>query len=241
MKQKAKVYMLPTNDKSSILKDVFTMNGHSHVELIAFSKEVIGEETMPNYLTFEYQHLYITTDEEIKEGDNYLIELFNIEGKSTGLHLEQCNTIEKEWINNSSVTLTRHIKNCKKIIASTDSKCTLPVTEDDLNPETGGIDIRVLPQPSQQFIKDYCKAGGIDEVLVEYEEDYEDHPEIEGSLISEKWSWLKINSDNTINIHSIKNSWNRAEMIHALTYGHNRAKSGISHAQTLIDFKEDHL
>lgn len=64
-------------------------------------------------------HYVIVDDSEIKIGDFYLVELFNVTGKSTGLHLEKCESIYNDWVNNSNIVSSRYIKNCRKIIHST--------------------------------------------------------------------------------------------------------------------------
>ena len=69
----------------------------------------------------------------------------------------------------------------KKIIATTDSKLK-------------------LPQPSQSFLEEYCRKGGIDEVDVEY--DY--------GMVAWKIEPV-VNSDNTINIHLIKDTYTEEE------------------------------
>lgn len=94
----------------------------------------------------------------------------------------------------------------RKIIASTDPKLE-------------------LPRPSDAFIKKYCEAQGIDEVLVEYEEvthiisPYGDSHEHNAALAALKPSniigseiKLKVAKDNTITIKPVKNSWTRDEM-----------------------------
>ena len=66
------------------------------------------------------KELFVTNDEEIKEGDWYLVELFNIDGKSKGLHIEKCTKLDDVWCNNFDIISTRHKNNCKKIILTTD-------------------------------------------------------------------------------------------------------------------------
>lgn len=64
---------------------------------------------------------YLTSNEDIKIGDKYIVELFKIDGSSDGYHLERCNLIvEETWINNTDVIKTRHIKNCIKVVATPD-------------------------------------------------------------------------------------------------------------------------
>jgi hypothetical protein len=71
-----------------------------------------------------------------------------------------------------------------------------------------------LPQPSDSFIKyfivEYNKGNVITDVMVEYEE-AEEYDKVYGH--ENKFPRLLINSDNTINIKLIKDSWNREEVI----------------------------
>lgn len=72
-----------------------------------------------------------------------------------------------------------------------------------------------LPRPKDSFIKKYCELGGIDEVLVEYEDKgkyvfYGDHGN--GHEVY-KPNWvLKLAPDNTISIKPVKEIWNREEV-----------------------------
>ena len=47
--------------------------------------------------------------------------------------------------------------------------------------------------------------------------------------------------NNEVVMHMEKESYTRADMIHALTYGHREARIGRSHADTLVEYKENHL
>ena len=111
---------------------------------------------------------------------------------------------------------------CRKIISTTDTK--LGVTDFRVSPVHNFID---SPQPSQAFIEKYCKVGGIDEVLVEYEEvnnnpvfdvstmSIEYQARLEALQSNSKYKELipKVNSHNEITIHPIKDSWTREEVI----------------------------
>ena len=157
------------------------------------------------------QHLYFLSDDEIKEGD------------------KPCwcyNSIKNTW--NNDIILYQgampfyHYKGFKKIIATTDeSLSSLNITKcSNINCEEGvinGINPKIckkcnpsyilLPRPSNEFLKKYCELGGIDKVLVEYEEyayepiigkfpNYEANP-------NPKLFKLKVAPDNTITIYPI--------------------------------------
>lgn len=169
----------------------------------------------PSYTTLAGgQHLYITSNEEIKEGDWYI------------------------WLNNKAIcqadamimTINNHMKNghIEKIIATTD---TLVFKDDYRNQSTPDF----LPKPTEGFIKKfvekYNKGEIITDILVEYE--YEDHAiwsknqydtydchncnrenfEKEDGCNCLYTFYLKISPQNEITIHPIKQNWTREEVV----------------------------
>lgn len=142
------------------------------------------------------QHLYIISDDEIKEGD-WIVKLSD-------------NVIIKA---NSQSDYRHYIY--KKIIAATDSSLLNP----NINIKSPlynilGEKFKSLPQPSQQFIERYIesynKGEVITDVLVEYQEDrpYKDNEFVVF------YDNVKINpKDNTITIKKIKDNWNREEVV----------------------------
>ena len=104
------------------------------------------------------QHIYITDNEKIKEGDWYLVELFKITGESDGFYIEKCTKLDDVWCNNFDVISTRHKGNCKKIILTDDEDLiknnVQEISEDFLewfvkNPsceyiETHSLDIKII-------------------------------------------------------------------------------------------------
>lgn len=162
---------------------------------------------------FDQVHLYIISDEEIKEGDW----MFSV----------NVNQLEKADVSLTKMTPSQKqywLDEIKKIIASTD-------------PSLG------LPQPSRNFIEkyisEYNKGNVIEKVMVEYEdklseliesvenltticlEDYDNEEEspyyhLLEKAISELNNYspiAKISKDNTITISKVKDSWNREEVI----------------------------
>ena len=134
------------------------------------------------------QHLYFTIDDEPKGG---------------------------EWCYHvASHTITKYPKggfpkgHAFKIIATTDPKLKL----EDYGVKEGHW---YVASPTQAFIKKYCKVGGIDEVLVEFEDVMSETIHFDGiadfkpMVIGTK---IKVDSRNTITIHPFKNSWNREEV-----------------------------
>lgn len=145
----------------------------------------------------EAQALYFLSDEEIKEGDWYIAQ------RNTGPKLLKAKRIDKEvgciFQENTDETYYPYdIHECKKIIASTNSSLG-------------------LPRPSDSFIKKYCELGGINEVMVEYEEVLFTNGfsiEINTKELHDKViTRLKVAPDNTITIKKVKDSWTREEVI----------------------------
>lgn len=172
--KKCKVVMLPTNQKTNgmICKDITGQD-----KIIAIKTKYLMEHE--DYIG---HHLYIISDDEIKEGDWFV--------RNNEIH--QCykiynDEIEFKTSKNSVYCGTNTLWNknyCKKIIATTDTslgnyiwkqtnKKSKPYNVQQ-NIETTKKVFIPLPQPSQQFIQkyieEYNKGQQITECLVEYEE-----------------------------------------------------------------------
>lgn len=156
--KKAQVVMLP----------------HNNIETkITLYKDNDGEplELSLNLDKLQYhtnQHLYIISDDEIKEGDWVIdsggiirkVERINEEGR---LHLTNL------------FALTILAKSCKKIIAATDTLLKINEYHNFRSCCRSKEECYCsLPQPSQQFItkyiEEYNKDSIIKEIMVEYEE-----------------------------------------------------------------------
>lgn len=184
MFKRAKVVMLSTNIKAT--DRPFTVG----ITLCNDGKLRIGN---PVGTSETRQHLYITSDEEIKEGDWCYSEGINFIFQALAFPLSA--------------------KDTKKIIATTDTSLNHQWNNDKTTMIQGYI-----PQPSQQFIEKYIekynKGNVITDVLVEYEE----VKIIVNPIINEGFNYsfieqLKVNpKDNTITIKKVKDSWNRDEL-----------------------------
>lgn len=188
LKEKAQVIMLPTKDKTNI--NLFK-NNISITPVILSNK--FGETEVS-----KSQHLYIISDEEIKVGD-YISDGY----------------IVWKWNDDSSL-LGR-----KKVIATTDTSISKPEKGYNWNSV-------VYPQPSQGFIekyiKEYNKGNIITDIIVEYEEILKCYRcgKTEPNCVNTSkncigsfggFKQLKVSSDNTITMYSIKNSWTREEVM----------------------------
>lgn len=192
--KKAKVILLPTNEKSKI---TLSFKERSFNQLIE-PKLTLIKESNYQLSNIQSQHLYIISDDEIKEGDWCYDNLLGL-------------VFQFEIGEANSDFIKKHIK---KIIATTDIKlgtCEYSdrYRESYFNP---------LPQPSQQFIEkyieEYNKGNVITDVLVEYEGKalYTEQQYFKGYKDN-----LKINpKNNTITIKKVKDSWNREEVVQLL-------------------------
>ena len=232
MFKKCKVVMLPTNQKVINTKEYQLLLSNSlfwtsKIEIERYTEDWFflknsssynsSAITIPNVENFKHQHLYIISDDEIKEGDWCL---FN------ELEVVKCTYSKNgEFLFSGPLTSSsnHHFSYFKKIITTTNTSLQW-LDESERNPELArpnGL-WKCLPQPSQQFIEkyieEYNKGNVITDVLIEYElisnEEYFGNtvnPDNDVPYFDEK---LKINpKDNTITIKKVKDSWNREEVI----------------------------
>ncbi len=185
MYKKLKVTMLSSNNSSLLYKD--------------YSSNLAGtlyciNTLVPKSEFYKPQHLYIVSDDEIKEGDWFILKDNHPHGR-----LRKCHYIsDKQLMIDAKTDIGwgfSYQEEAMKIIATTDFSLTIKSQVCRFH--------RYLPEIPQDFIKLYCEKGGIDEIEVEY-------IHLGGTGSGYK---LKINSDNTINIKTIKDSYTREEVI----------------------------
>ena len=156
MKKRAKVHLLPTGKASGILVNTYINETHSTSKfVVGVTKDTLDQIPVEEVELrgYKYQHLYITTDDEIKEDDTWI----NLD----------TNTIH----NGNLFELANRAPSCKKIIATTNPKLhSTRLKACPINPEDNMVSIRGVSKLPKSFIEEYCKAGGIDEVYVEYED-----------------------------------------------------------------------
>lgn len=180
--KRTKVVMLSTNEKASLLL------GTSKGGLLIKSNRGVSNSTH-----LKNQHLYLLSDDEIKEGDWFL---------EKGLRI----SVFPNYLTDTN--------ECKKIIATTDK--SLVVSKD-----TGIVGIEYnLPQPSESFIQKFIYAYNNDDPITEVMVEY-NHLQSTTDL-NEEWLKVN-SSDNTITIRKMKDSWTREEVINlcreAINYG----------------------
>lgn len=133
MYKKVNVVMLPTNEKATA--PIFKSNNHLYIGY--------GEKLEYKNKDNSYQHLYITSDEEIKDGDWCI--LFDSFGHLFTDSAQQYIPSKGHVLNNGLC----------KVISSTDTILNLPQ----------------LPQQFiEKYIEEYNKGNVITEVMVEYNE-----------------------------------------------------------------------
>jgi len=144
MKKQVKAHMLPTDDEGVVMTDV----GAYNTDMIVISKlpdNLKGHERPHN-------HIYITSDEKIKEGDHilskYSIGALYIDGKLNTVKM----LAEGKW---------------RKIIATSDRSLKIKIP---LENRTGLHVTKKLPNVSQDFIKAFVESNGKEDWEVEYQE-----------------------------------------------------------------------
>ena len=229
MLKKCKVVMLPTNQKTKYLMV------YSDVEK---TKGKLILNGLKNDEYKEYQHIYIISDDEIKEGDWFINDLNQI---------KKCTSRDTEGYIDFEGGFNTKPSSCKKIIATTDSSLWRPSHK-------YASAVILLPQPSQQFIEkfieEYNRGNVITDVLIEYElisnEEYFGNtinPDDDVPYFDER---LKINSkDNTITIKKVKDSWNREEVLKiamdCMMYGYNGLPNNLTPIQGMNKWIEENL
>ena len=167
--------MLLTEDKTDIQQFGISLRGKNN--------------QVDNRLGY-YQHLYFTTDEEPKECDN------------------PCwciNTIKNTW--NADIIYYQgtmpmyHYKGFRKIVATTDKRLTEEHDDSVPFPKMKSSGIGLI---SQQFVEEYVKAGGIDEVYLECETNYINwkHDDLIEALIDTLE--IKIDQNNCVITHPVE-------------------------------------
>ena len=163
-----------------------TKEYHSDIEL----DETLQLSKHKGYCNKNGQQLYIVSNEEIKEDDWYYSK-----------------TLDSIY---QAIYLPLAIKDAKKIIATTDESLHIPFVTPG-NEELEIYEYSILPKPSDSFISKYIEeynAGRqITKVLVEYEKSQESinyHKDIFHNI-----ERLKIDSNNSITIKKVKDSYSR--------------------------------
>jgi hypothetical protein len=190
MNKKHKVVTLPTDKKIS--KGL-------QIDSLAYSKfydkfAIMDEPRMLSYGDWNGYHLYIVSDDDIKEGDWIIV-----------LRSNRIFNVPEGFIYDK--------ENVKKIIATTDNSLNSPTI---MYPT-----VFFIPQLFiDTYISEYNKGNIITDVEIEYEECIDIFKEhiLTGSDTEKeckKYPYLriKVGSNNTVTIHVPKTTWTRDEVI----------------------------
>ena len=188
MYKSCNVVLLTTNQAQNEDNNTIYLNN--------FSKELILGWRNARSTNQTVQHLYITSNEEIKTGD----------------WCEDNGSIYQIKDKNHLLTIL-NFGNSKKIIATTDTSLRR-MGDDGIVDIALGLEISYIPESFiKYFIEEYNKGNVITKVMVEY---VQVPNSVFIQVLEAPYIQLKINSDNTINIKPIKVSWNREEVIKLL-------------------------
>ena len=207
--KRVQVIMLPTNEKhikgQILRRHIWKEDPKLECDSLWLYNNTVTIDNLKQYTTlnssftdwykaFEPQHLYIISDDDIKEGDWVI----------WNNQIEQAKRVESQMAYHGF----------KKIIATTDRSLQINTFYKVTGVFDGG-----LPQPSQQFIEkyieEYNKGNVIIDVLVEYEtlKTTANNKHFGEGHIYSITNKLKINpKDNTITIKKLKDSFNLEEM-----------------------------
>lgn len=189
LKKKCKIIMLETTSLSNI--GLYQENTSESNPILQYIKNPIKSGDI------KYQNLYIINDSEIKERDYVYCPLFDI------VH---------QYNNNMTLTDGE-----KKIIATTDDKISINLGKEyHPYPTTGGLLVTRLspfPKPSSSFISKYIDSYNKGNIIIDTLVEYKKCSAYEVGLLSDKQYKLKVDNNNNIVIHKIKDSWNREEVI----------------------------
>jgi len=187
MKKTFKVVMLPTNKKAKVGQLNLASYNTNPLELIHYV--ITGEGLQP-------QHLYIISDDEIKEGDWYMNKFGRLSIKVIG---------------------DKSNEGDKKIVATTDNSIT--IKNDITNPNFDEYPYSPLPQLPESFIQAFVKAYNEGKPITEVDLEIEELSTMEEMLQNEKYvpnntftSKIKTRPDNTVIVHQSK-IYSREEVI----------------------------
>lgn len=203
--------MLPTDERQPQINMIATTNKN---ELQLVGKDLVDMYEMHKMFgdfapVNPYQHFYILSDEEIKEGD-WFIGSNNI--------IRQCTDTTNDTIRyvESNQRCFNYKVHCKKVIATTDNYLERPIGKVfKIEGHYGFKTLRPFEVPQSfitHYISEYNKGNVITKVMVEYVNSSNEEWDEDTQSFWSKGFDLKINSDNTINIKSVKDSWSREEV-----------------------------
>ena len=205
------VVMLPTQSKAVRLGQL----------VIGAGNNLFSSRQSNDIGSLTAYELYITSDEEIKVGDWYLANDCNHKNDTPIYIVRKCDNITNGWLeSNSNIGQGDNPDWSSKIIATTDTSLRR-MGDNGIVDIALGLEISYIPESFiKYFIEEYNKGNVITKVMIEDEDcgtidstcGLIPHISTEGDTFY-MGAKLKVNSNNTINIKPIKDSWNREEHI----------------------------
>lgn len=188
IKKECKVVMLPTNEKSHIYHVV-------NVDKLRYVTGIHKEdlEQFPNQSNTQNQHLYILSDDEIKEGD-YLISI-------TG-NILKCNNPHRKEIQLHSIG---------KIIATTDSFLNLPQPSQAFIKKYCESNSEIK-EVMVEYVNKYFSSGANESKWHECTKEAYELIEKDYWFDTKKEIEIKTNSKNEVSISPVKSSWTKEEV-----------------------------
>lgn len=213
MWNKCKLILVATDEKSNIFKRVSNYKGEFYEKPVL---EFTDNQTLIDNLHLtnsgnastnalnktRFFNLIIVSQDTINDNDYFMSAFYSYPLQNT-----------KEWRDKQeSMIGSNNVSDLKfhKIISATGKSLTIRY---DKRFKDVTINNNFLPQIPQSFIEQYIieynkdNICHISNVLVEYEDNLNDVHRLED------FEFLKINSDNTINIKTVKDSFSRVELI----------------------------
>ena len=184
MKKQIKAIMLPTKDKKTNL--IFNDANH-----LCYQSNKSFKNDRKSRKRF---HIYITSDEEIKEGDKVYYR------HPKHLHRDGMITTIENW-NHSKDELSHAVRHTegygvkegyRKIIATSDRSLKIKIP---LENRTGLHITKKLPNVSQNFIKAFVESNGKEDWEIEYEQYWS---KVNGEYPKEPQFRFKLDSDNCV-------------------------------------------
>ena len=146
---KKELLMLPTNNKSNLKLG---------------NNNLLVNNTLGYDSNFTNQHLYVLSDEEIKEGDWYL---------SFDIHGNYGKPISADYNKTNEFSLKPYSNYCKKIITTTDKSLMK-------------IDVELPQSFIEKYVEEYYKGNKINFIPVEYYTEIKDDEKIPFIIFNDK-------------------------------------------------------
>ena len=232
---KAKVHLLATDNDNPTQVSIMRLPQKNKL----YSHVAGGEFRKGLQMGHQPQHLYFTTDEEIKEGDWFICTPTTKAAPS----LHKCGnpTGSVKYVDTTAgFGLFKNL--CRKIVATTNPELCLKLKDSFPNKEAAVIYWNIPPIPKidipfvEAYIKVYNEGSPITEVLIEQEKVYQQYEEPKGVFNKNPDKLvLKLKSNGSVIVHPVtKKTYTRQEVIQILC----TLKSYLVPPETIV-FRDD--